>query len=32
MYIITGIAGRSHYEITQQAPFVAKKMINILDF
>jgi hypothetical protein len=25
IYIITGTAGRSHYQITQQAPFVAKQ-------
>ena len=25
MYLITGTAGRSHYEIKQQAPFVAKQ-------
>ena len=25
IYIITGTAGRSHYDITQQSPFVAKQ-------
>ena len=25
IYLITGTAGRSHYEINQQAPFVAKQ-------
>ena len=32
MYIITGTAGRSHYEITQQAPFVGKKDDKHLGF
>jgi hypothetical protein len=25
IYLITGTAGRSHYEIKQQTPFVAKQ-------
>ncbi|HEX2406315.1 MAG TPA: hypothetical protein VHJ38_03815 [Nitrososphaeraceae archaeon] len=25
IYLITGTAGRTHYEIKQQAPFVAKQ-------
>ena len=25
IYLITGTAGRSHYEIKQQAPFIAKQ-------
>ena len=32
IYLITGTAGRSLYELEGQAPFIANRMTNILDF